>query len=262
MISRFFYLICSLQVILLFSSCSSTKKEVEKGLHSAQLKEYDVPLFDDSRTRSVPITIYDNNRSDQGKKIVIFNHGYGFNKGGDYKVYSKLCKFLAKSNYFVISIQHELPNDDLLSMEGDLYKTRMPNWQKGESNINFVINECRKKYPYLNWKDITLVGHSNGGDMAMLFAKNHRDLIKNVVSLDHRRFPIPRVAKPRILSLRGCDYPADSGVIPTPEEYTIYGIKIVYLKYMRHTDMDDKGTQEQSDEINKQIINFLNERLK
>ncbi|CAA7196343.1 alpha/beta hydrolase [Chryseobacterium potabilaquae] len=258
MISKLFYLFFCLQVILLSYSCSSTKKEIAQRTNFAQVNEYDVALFDNSRNRSVPITIYDNNHSNQGKKIVIFNHGYGFNKGGDYKIYSKLCKFLAENEYFVISIQHELATDDLLSMKGDLYKTRMPNWEKGELNISFVIDESRKKYPDLDWKNITLVGHSNGGDMVMLFVKDHSDLINNVVSLDHRRFPIPRTAKPRILSLRGSDYPADPGVVPTPEEQTKYGIKIIYLKDIRHTDMDDKGTKEQSDEINNQIINFLN----
>ncbi|MEI3790593.1 MULTISPECIES: alpha/beta hydrolase [unclassified Chryseobacterium] len=256
--NKFLYLIFGIQVVVLLQSCSTTKKEVTQRVSAATLKEQDVALFDNSRNRSVPITIYDNNQTDQGKKIVIFNHGYGFNKGGDYKIYSKICKFMANNGYFVISIQHELPTDDLLSMEGDLYKTRMPNWQKGEANIGYVIEECKNKYPNLNWNDITLMGHSNGGDMAILFVRDHADLIKNVISLDHRRVPIPRIAKPRILSLRGYDYPADPGVIPTPEEQAKYGIKIIYFKNIRHTDMDDKGTQDQSNEINNQVIDFLN----
>lgn len=258
MISKIFYLIFCFQFILLSYGCASTKKEIEKSVNIVQLNEYDVVFYDNSRNRSIPVTIYSNNQSTQEKKIVILNHAYGFNKGGDYKKYSKLCNFLSKNGYFVISIQHELPTDELLSMEGDLYKTRMSNWLKGELNISFVIKESKKKYPDLDWTDITLIGHSNGGDMAMLFIKDHSDLIKNVISLDHRRFPIPRIAKPKILSLRGSEYSADKQVIPTPKEQAIYGIKIVNLANFRHNDMDDSGTQEQSNEINNQIINFLN----
>ncbi|MDR2121002.1 MAG: alpha/beta hydrolase [Tannerella sp.] len=252
--SKIIYPIFCIQAVLLSCSCSTAKQ-----INPARLNEYDIVLFDTDRNRPVPIAVYDDNRSSgQRKKIVIFNHGYGFNKGGDYKMYSRICRFMASHGYFVISIQHELPADDLLSMEGDLYETRMPNWKKGELNIGFVIDECKKIYPHLRWNDITLMGHSNGGDMAMLFAGNNAGLIKNVVSLDHRRVPVPRIAKPGILSLRGSDYPAEPGVIPAPEEQAEYGIKIVYLKDIRHADMDDKGTQEQSNEINNRIINFLN----
>ncbi|MDR2207196.1 MAG: alpha/beta hydrolase [Flavobacteriaceae bacterium] len=238
--------------VLLFSGCFANIKN-----DSVNLVEYDFTLFDNHRNRPIPIHIYDDKTSDDNKKVVIFNHGYGFNRGESYKTYSKLYRFLASNGYFVISIQHELPTDDLLAMDGNLYETRMPNWQKGVKNIEFVLAECKKIYQHLDWKNVSLIGHSNGGDMAMLFITEHPELIKNAVSLDNRRVPIPRISEPRILSLRGTDFPADFGVIPTADEQTKYGIEIVYLADIQHSDMDDKGTQKQSEEIKLQIIRFL-----
>jgi dihydrofolate reductase len=39
---------------------------------------------------------------------------------------------------------------------------------------------------------VTLIGHSNGGDIAMLFARNHPQFVKKIISLDSLRMPFPR----------------------------------------------------------------------
>ena len=36
--------------------------------------------------------------------------------------------------------------------------------------------------------------------------------------MDHRRMIMPRTRNPRLYTLRGCDYDADSGVLPTEKE--------------------------------------------
>jgi len=115
----------------------------------------------------------------------------------------------------VISIQHELSDDPLLAMEGNFMETRMPNWKRGEENILFTIREFKKLKPDLQWKKLCVIGHSNGGDITMLTATDHPELIMKAISMDHRRMIIPRTKKPRIYTLRGCDYDADPGVLPT-----------------------------------------------
>ncbi|MFK7032148.1 alpha/beta fold hydrolase [Flavobacterium oreochromis] len=239
-------------VMSIISSCT-TKKSVKQ---KHELREYGITLFDTTRKRQIPLYFYNTNKWKQ--KVIIFNHGYGKNNPESYKTYSTICKHLAQKGYFVLSIQHELPGDEALAMEGIFYETRMPNWERGVQNIKFVIEECEKIFPTLNWKDITVIGHSNGGDMAMLFAAKYPDYIKNAISLDNRRMPLPRVARPRILSLRGSDLPADPGVLPSNELQEELKMRIINLKNIRHSDMDDKGTTHQLQTINNYIIDFLN----
>lgn len=66
-----------------------------------------------------------------------------------------------------------MADDPLLAMEGNFMETRMPNWERGVANILFTIQEFKKLKPQLNWNDFILIGHSNGGDMTMLFATRY-----------------------------------------------------------------------------------------
>jgi pimeloyl-ACP methyl ester carboxylesterase len=135
----------------------------------------------------------------------------------------------------------------------------MPNWEKGVINILFTINEFKKIRPDLDWSDLNLIGHSNGGDMSMLFATKYPEYAKRVISLDHRRMPIPRIKSPKLYSLRGTDYEADNGVLPTPEEQSLYSITIIKLDDIQHSDMDNKGSSSQIAQINNYLLQFLND---
>ncbi len=219
--------------------------------------EYSLDLYDTGRERSIPLVIYSPKEKSQG--VVIMNHGYDFNRGGANKDYSKICNFIASQGFSVISIQHELTTDNLLSMEGNLYETRLPNWQKGVDNILFTINELKDIKTNLGWDNMILIGHSNGGDMAMLFATQYPQIIKKAITLDHRRMPIPLTDSPKLYSLRGCDYEADEGVIPSEDNRKKYNIKIIKLNNIKHGDMDDKGTDSQIGIINNYLLDFLNE---
>jgi acetyl esterase/lipase len=99
-------------------------------------------LFDSSRNRKIPVVIYQPKTAQNlaPSYFVVISHGYGFNKGNPYLGYSFIAENLAKKGCFVVSVQHELPSDDLLAMEGDLRATRKPNWEKGVQNILFVTN--------------------------------------------------------------------------------------------------------------------------
>ena len=136
----------------------------------------------------------------------------------------------------------------------------MPNWERGTDNILFTIQEFKKLKPQLNWSELILMGHSNGGDMTMLFATKYPQLISKAISMDHRRMIMPRTLKPRLYTLRGCDYEADAGVLPTGQEQEQFRMKVVKLDGVTHSNMGENGTAEQHDLINQHICKFLTER--
>ena len=82
-------------------------------------------------------------------------------------------------------------------------------------------------------------------------------LVAQVISLDNRRMPFPRAARPRVLSLRSSDQIADPGVLPTPAEQAQFGVTIVQLKNTLHNDMWDGATAAQKLEMNAAIARFL-----
>jgi predicted dienelactone hydrolase len=156
------------------TSFASFGKSVEGNFSLDTLK-----LFDQSRQREIPIAIYKPSSKVSGKqKLVIFSHGYGYNKGDTYLAYSYLTEFLATKGFFVVSIQHELATDSLIPLTGIPQIVRRPFWECGADNILFVINELKKTNPDLDFKDITLIGHSNGGDMTALFSQKYPDIVK------------------------------------------------------------------------------------
>ena len=225
---------------------------------NTELTEYTFNVYDGSRSRLIPLAVYTLPQSEKKQGIVIVNHGYDRNRGAAYKDYSYISRKVAANGYFVISIQHELPDDELLAMDGNLYETRMPNWARGVENIRFVINEIKKIRPDLDWENVNLIGHSNGGDMAMLFATKYPEYIRRSISLDHRRMPIPLTNVPKMYSLRGCDFDADAGVLPSVVDQKKYSIRIIKFDDIKHGDMDDKGSLSQ---LNR-IFNYINEFLK
>ncbi len=244
-------------ILLLFTGLISSAFSQEGR---TEISGYDIDFYDTSRQRLIPVAVTkpDGNNTD-GLKVIVMNHGYDKNMGGSYKTYSYLTDALAANGIFVISIQHELPDDDFLAMEGNFYETRMPNWKRGMENILFAIGQFKKIYPELDWGDTNLIGHSNGGDMCMLFAREYPELAKRIISLDHRRMPIPHTNRPRLYSLRGSDYDADEGVLPTVGKEKKYGIRIINLENIEHSDMDNKGTPEQHRIIVDYILSFLND---
>jgi dienelactone hydrolase len=247
--------------IALTTSCFLTKNATNSGFIS---KDYatrldSLELFDNVRNRKIPVALYLPVVSEKIKnqKVVIVSHGYDQNKGGSNKEYSYLTEKLAAKGYFVASIQHELPTDDLLPKTGVPQVVRLPMWTRGVENILFVLNELKKTHRELDFKHLTLIGHSNGGDISMLFATKYPKLVDKVISLDNRRVAFPRTKQPKIYSLRSNDQVADEGVLPSAEEQKMYGIKIVFLPNTIHNDMDNNASESQRKEINDYVLGFL-----
>jgi pimeloyl-ACP methyl ester carboxylesterase len=134
--------------------------------------------------------------------VVILNHGNTVK----YTEYSFLANFLAMRGYLVVSVQHDLETDGpMVTQVGEEYVGRRPHYNRGIANIMFVIDEMKKYQPNADYRHLTMVGHSNGGDISMYFAKRHSDLIKKVVTLDNLRVPFATDGSFRILSFRSRD---------------------------------------------------------
>lgn len=244
-------------IILSFLFIQCSVKTGGIAVASADFEPDTLTYFDQSRDRKIPIAIYHpKNKKTASLTPIIFSHGWGENKGGDYFVYSYLTKLLASKGYFVVSIQHELPTDEMLAMDGNLQVTRMPNWERGAQNILFVLNKLKTDFPDLDYNKLAVIGHSNGGDMTALFAHQHPELIYKVITMDNRRMPLPRTAHPKIYTLRSKDYPADEGVLPTEEEKKKYGMTVDFTP-VNHGNMDNDATPDEGEYMTLKILEYL-----
>lgn len=175
--------------------------------------------------------------------------------------YSFLANVMAARGYLVASIQQDLPTDPpLMTRIGLPYVGRTDVYERGEANILFVVGELKKLQPNADYDHLTLVGHSNGGDVAMYCARQHPELVSKVVTLDNLRVPFVLRHKLKILSFRSKDpnFKTDPGVLPTPEQAKADGIDIVNTKY-QHTDMSDRGPDSVKETIQATLDQFLSD---
>src|SRR3954447_1932268 len=187
--------------------------------------------------------------------VAILNHGNTVK----FTEYSFLANVFATRGYVAISIQHDLATDaPMVTKVGEPYVGRLPQYQRGISNIKFAIEEMKKIQPNADYQHLTMVGHSNGGDISMYFAKQYPDEIKKVVTLDNLRVPFMTAGKFKILSFRSTDpqFKADAGVIPTDEECEKAGIQVVKTEF-QHNDMRDTGPDAAKNSIQGMLDKFL-----
>src|SRR6266481_1570622 len=173
--------------------------------------------------------------------------------------YSFLANVLAARGYLVASIQQDLPSDPpLMTKIGMPYVGRREVYLRGEANILFVVGELQKLQPNADYNHLTLVGHSNGGDVSMYCAKQHPELVSKVITLDNLRVPFVRSNKLKILSFRSKDpnFKTDPGVLPTPEQAKAGGIDIVNTG-AQHTQLSDRGPDSVKEKIRATLDQFL-----
>ncbi|RZK50303.1 MAG: alpha/beta hydrolase [Hymenobacter sp.] len=213
-------------------------------------------VLDPVRQRRIPLATYVSSLGGSRSarlKVALLNHGYG----GTNTAYSFLAKNLVAHGYYVVSLQQELPGDAPLPTTGVPAVVRRPNWERGAQNILFVLQELKRTHPELDYQHLLLMGHSNGGDTAALFAQEHPEQVDRLLTFDNRRMPLPRARRPRVLSLRSSDQPADAGVVPSAAEQAKFGITIVPLPATIHNDMWDGATLAQQREMNALVSVFL-----
>jgi hypothetical protein len=192
--------------------------------------------------------------------VAIVNHGNTVR----FTEYSFLANVLAARGYLTISIQHDLPTDaPLVTKVGELYVGRLPVYQRGVANIEFAIAQMRKIQPNADYDHLTMVGHSNGGDISMYFAKMYPEQVKKVVTLDNLRVPFLTNGKFKILSFRSKDpvFKADPGVVPDEDICEQSGITVVNTGF-QHTDMSDRGPDNVKTSIQGVLDKFLEDDSK
>jgi hypothetical protein len=173
--------------------------------------------------------------------------------------YSFLANAFAARGYLVASIQQDLPTDPpLMTRVGLPYVGRREVYMRSEGNILFVLGELKKLQPGADYDHITLVGHSNGGDVSMYVAKQHPELVSKVITLDNLRVPFVLSKHLKILSFRSKDpnFMTDPGVLPTPQQAKARGIDIINTG-AQHTDLSDRGPDSVKEKIQATLDKFL-----
>jgi hypothetical protein len=173
--------------------------------------------------------------------------------------YSFLANVLAARGYLVASIQQDLPTDPpLMTKIGLPYVGRRGVYIRCEANILFVVGQLQKLQPNADYSHLTLVGHSNGGDVSMYVAKQHPELVSKVITLDNLRVPFVLSDRLKILSFRSKDpnFRTDPGVLPTPKQAKAEGIDIVNTGAL-HTELSDRGPDAVKEKIQATLDGFL-----
>ncbi len=189
--------------------------------------------------------------------VAILNHGNTVK----FTEYSFLANVFAARGYIAISIQHDLPTDPpMVTKVGELYVGRLPQYLRDVANIRFAIDEMKQVEPNADYDHLTMIGHSNGGDVSMYFAKTYPNEIKKLVTLDNLRVPFVTDGRFKILSFRSKDpvFKTDPGVIPSDEICDKSGIQIVQTGY-QHTDMSDRGPDDVKSTIQGMLDKFLDD---
>jgi hypothetical protein len=224
-------------------------------------------FFDSERKRTVEVDIAVRRDKEMQANagmitlpVAILNHGNTVK----FTEYSFLANVFAARGYMAVSIQHDLDSDaPLVTNVGELYVGRLPVYQRGVANIEFAISQLRKIQPNSDYDHLTMVGHSNGGDISMYFAKTHPDEIAKVVTLDNLRVPFMTDGKFKILSFRSHDsvFKPDPGVVPDEDICEKAGITVVNTG-AQHTDLSDRGPDALKLRIQGQLDKFLDDDSK
>ncbi|MEZ8231054.1 alpha/beta hydrolase [Vibrio splendidus] len=171
--------------------------------------------------------------------------------------YSFVGEMLNDRGYMTIYVDHELPSDPPLSKTGDLYKTRIENWTRGAQTLNVLQYELASRFPAYDFDKLTLVGHSNGGDISTWLSNENKSYVSQLITLDHKRVTLPKSENIRVLSIRATEYPTKEGVLPTESEQKQYGSCVVEIPDSKHMDLSDYGSNLAKQSTNDIMIGFL-----
>ena len=113
--------------------------------------------------------------------VAILNHGNTVKNSE----YSFLSTVFAWRGYLAVSPQHDLPTDPpMVTKVGEPYVGRLPQIQRGVANIHFAIHEMQKVQPNADYEKVTMVGHSMGGMVCLIYAGTFPQQVSALVVLD------------------------------------------------------------------------------
>lgn len=182
-------------------------------------------------------------------KVVLFGTGYRVGR----HEYSFLGGALARAGYLTVVLQHDLSNDAPMPSTGDIAKDRGPFWRTGELALASILKQLPSYFPAYDWTSVVLSGHSQGGDIAALFAGKNPEHVRVLFTLDNRRVPLPRGAVFPVLSLRSADQAPDPGVLPPPGS----AICTLDMPQSTHDRMTDSGDNSAKDVLASAVLRFL-----
>jgi pimeloyl-ACP methyl ester carboxylesterase len=250
-------------IILLLSVCSLSVVAYYTASKWA-IRHETLTFYDTARGRPVAVDVAVRRdkemQADAGMlklPVAVLNHGNTVK----FTEYSFLANVFAARGYLVVSIQHDLDTDaPLVTKVGELYVGRLPVYQRGVANIVFAMDELRKVQPNADYDHLTIVGHSNGGDISMYFAKIYPEQVTKLITLDNLRVPFMTDGRFKILSFRSQDrvFKPDPGVVPDDEICKKAGITVVKTSY-QHTDMSDRGPDDVKSKIQALLDKFLDD---
>lgn len=215
-------------------------------------------IIDGQRERVIPVTIdYPTDPSSclvtSPCPVAVISAGYRV----PYQQYQFLSEPLNTQGYLTVAVDHELENDPPLSRTGDLYQTRLENWRRGAQTLDYLQRELAKKFPEYQFDHLTLIGHSNGGDISAWLANENQPYVSAVITLDHRRVSLPKRSDVRVLSLRATEYPTAPEVLLSDNEQQQYDGCIVTIPDSKHMDMSDYGEPEIKQQVAAVVTGFL-----
>ena len=251
------------RIIILLSFCALSLVGYFTASHWA-ISHQTLTFYDAARGRPVAVDIAVRRDKEMQANagmlklpVALLNHGNTVK----FTEYSFLANVFAARGYMAVSVQHDLDTDaPLVTKVGELYVGRLPVYERGVANIMFAIKELRKIQPNSDYDHLTLVGHSNGGDISMYFAKMYPNQVKKVVTLDNLRVPFMIDGRFKILSFRSQDaaFKPDPGVVPDDDVCEKAGITVVKTGY-QHTDMSDRGPDHVKEKIQTLLDKFLDD---
>src|ERR1700733_15061949 len=149
------------------------------------IRHQTLDLFDEARQRPVSVDLavrhdYEMKANEGTRKlpVAIISNGNPVKN----TEYSFLANVLPARGYRGASTHQDPPSDPpLVTKVGMPYVGRLDVYKRGEANILFVLGELKKMQPNADYNPLTLVGHSNGGDIAMFTAKEHPELVSKII---------------------------------------------------------------------------------
>ncbi|WP_252006799.1 alpha/beta hydrolase [Ferrimonas sp. SCSIO 43195] len=216
-------------------------------------------VIDSRRDRAIPIEVHQPVAPQQCRQsalcpVALISAGYGVS----HRDYQFMVQPLINMNYLVITVGHELASDPPLAVSGNLYLQRQENWIRGAATLEFLRRSMQPDYSSFDFDHLLLIGHSNGGDLSSWLATHQGGYVKQLVTLDHRRVPLPRDPNIAVLSIRASDFAADDGVLPTTNELPSgHAIEVTTIAHARHNDMTDHGPLWLKQAITTRLERFL-----
>src|SRR5438270_3307180 len=142
-----------------------------------------IELFNPGASRRIPLRLY---HPGSRRALAVLLPGVGAQPGD----YSFLAKYLARRGFAVAEVRLELPGDSPIATGGNIAALRAPELRSGVNTVRYTIGQLDRLRYASATRPVVLVGHSNGGDVAMLFGSEYPAEVGVIFSLDNLRVAI------------------------------------------------------------------------